>query len=347
MFMRYRHSLIVSKRHAFDVAVWLAMLATPSMARAATSGANGTHDPSRMIQSDGKFYVFSTGGGSKSSTDGLVWTEGPALFPSGIPTATTSLVLDNKGLWAPDAIYLNGQYYIYYSIANNACAVGLVTTPTLDPTSSRYKLTDRGAVVSNPTGATYCTIDPCPALDASGNLWLSFGSGYSKPSTDNTIYIIRLDNTTGLPLAGTTPPGTALKPGHIEASYVYYHGGYYYLFWNSGGCCNGASSTYEIHVARAQTITGPYTGDQLFYQSNGSIHGPGQIGIYDQCGADRFTYHYYPDTGQSVLGENELSWSSDGWPVPGAESTAPLQACGHGVVLIVTFLPGVSSPAWA
>lgn len=178
----------------------------------------------------------------------------------------TSVVSNNEGVWAPDAIYLNSQYYIYYALANsgNACAVGLVTTPTLDPSSPSYKLTDRGVVVSNTGSATYCAIDPCPALDASGNLWLTFGSGYTKSSTDNTIYVMRLDNATGLPAGGGAAPGTPLEPGHIEASYVYYRAGYYYLFWNSGGCCSGAQSTYEILVARAQAITGPYTGSKIF-----------------------------------------------------------------------------------
>ncbi len=88
-----------------------------------------------MIASNGKFYVYSTGGGSKSSTDGLAWTSGPAIFPSGIPSSATSVVSNNEGVWAPDVIFLNGQYYLYYAVANssNNCAVGLVTSPTLDP----------------------------------------------------------------------------------------------------------------------------------------------------------------------------------------------------------------------
>jgi hypothetical protein len=183
-------------------------------------------------------------------------------------------------------------------------------------------------VVSNTGSDTYCAIDPCPQLDASGNLWLTWGSGYSHPATSNTIWVTLLDNTTGLPSsADSAKPGHPLEQGHIEASYVYYHDGYYYLFWNSGGCCDGASSTYEIHMARSQSITGPYGTSSIFLASHDSIHGPGQIGIYDQCGADRFTYHYYPDTGGSVLGENELTWDSDGWPVAGAESTTPLTPC--------------------
>lgn len=262
--------------------VLLGCFASPA-AWAATSGANGTHDPSRMIVSNGKFYVYSTGGGSKSSVDGLTWTAGPGLFPNGIPQSATSVVSSNEGVWAPDVIYLNNQYYLYYALANtqNDCAVGLITSPTLDPSSPGYKWTDHGVVVSNTGSATYCAIDPCPVLDATGNLWLTWGSGYTKSSTDNTIYLTRIDNTTGLASSSESPTAHPLEPGHIEASYLYLHGGYYYLFWNSGGCCDGASSTYEIHVARAQSITGPYSASRVFYQSTGLIHGPGQIGIYD------------------------------------------------------------------
>ncbi|HVZ87132.1 MAG TPA: family 43 glycosylhydrolase, partial [Polyangia bacterium] len=98
--------------------------------------------------------------------------------------------------------------------------------------------------MSNTGSATYCAIDPAPILDASGNLWLSWGSGYTKSSSDNTIYVTRLDNTTGLVSSSdSATPGHPLEPGHIEASYIYYHAGNYYLFWNSGGCCDGASST--------------------------------------------------------------------------------------------------------
>jgi arabinan endo-1,5-alpha-L-arabinosidase len=309
----------------------LAIAATGQFANAATSGANGTHDPSRMIESDGRLYVYSTGGGSKSSSDGLAWTNGPGLFAGGsIPQSTTAVVSSNEGVWAPDVIHLNGLYYAYYSIANaqNACAVGLVTSPTLNPSAANYKWTDRGVIVSNTSSADYCTIDPAPFLDATGNLWLSWGSNYTHPATDNAIFITRLDNTTGLPSsADSTKPGHPVQTGHIEASYVYYHGGYYYLFWNSGGCCDGATSTYLIHVARSQSVTGPYSGAKSFYGSTGSIHGPGHIGIYDECGASRFTYHYYPDSGGSVLGENELSWSADGWPVVGAQSTTPIKVC--------------------
>jgi hypothetical protein len=138
-----------------------------------------------------------------------------------------------------------------------------------------------------------------------------------------------LDNTTGLPLTSDpdyqppASPGHPLEQGHKEGSYVYYHGGYYYLFWQTGSCCSGTASTYEINMARATAITGPYADDRIFYASTGDVHGPGQIGIYSCGGVERFTYHYYP-TAESILGENELTWSSDDWPVVGAVSTTPL-----------------------
>jgi MYXO-CTERM domain-containing protein len=123
--------------------------------------------------------------------------------------------------------------------------------------------------------------------------------------------------------------GHALETGRREGSYVHYHDGSYYLFWNEGSCCDGTASTYTIWVARSQgSITGPYSGNRVFYASNGNINGPGHMGVYSACGVERFTYHSYP-TATSVLGENELAWSSDDWPVAGAVSTTPLTPCGN------------------
>ncbi len=50
----------------------LGSLALAVSAKAATSGANGVHDPSRILESEGRFYNYGTGGGSRSSADGLV-----------------------------------------------------------------------------------------------------------------------------------------------------------------------------------------------------------------------------------------------------------------------------------
>ena len=43
-------------------------------ARAQTTGVNATHDPSRIVESNGRFFFCSTGGSCASSTDGLAWS---------------------------------------------------------------------------------------------------------------------------------------------------------------------------------------------------------------------------------------------------------------------------------
>jgi arabinan endo-1,5-alpha-L-arabinosidase len=276
----------------------------------------GTHDPSRIIDDDGTYVFWGTGGGGYYSTDGKNWKSAPNIFPNGLPSEVQSAVPNNDGVWAPDVIYNpnSGLYDLYYAVAvwgnSDYSLIGLITSPTVNPTSPDYHWTDRGIVIEHtPTYGEFSAIDPCPFFDAQGNMWMSFGSGYgSYPST--SLNIIALNKSTGL-RSGTSD--YVVGSGSAEATYVQYHDGYYYLFWNTGGCCSGASSTYEIHVARSTSPTGPYTGAQIFDSSSAGIHGPGQIGILTQAGQDYFSYHYYPDTGGSVLGFGKLNWVN-GWP---------------------------------
>lgn len=303
------------------------MLSTPALA--AVTGEVGSHDPSRMIESDGRVYIYSTGGGAKSSADGLAWKSEVT------PTWNRSLA-NNQGIWAPDGIFVDGQYFLYGSMWNDskASAIVLLTSPTLNPASAKYKWTDRGVVVPGPAGVTHSVIDPAPLLDQDGKLWVVWGGGYPFKDDADSIFLTPLDRSTGLALTSDpsyqppNSPGYALKQGHKEGPYIHFHGGNYYLFYQTGGCCSGADSTYLMHVARSQKVTGPYTGDQNFYASKTGIHGPGHMGVYSACGFERFTYHYYPDTGNSVIGENELVWGADGWPTVGPASTTPLKLCG-------------------
>lgn len=313
---------------AFGVAVfaWQPAKAVHAAPAITITGSIGSHDPSRMIKDGNKYYVYSTGYDipSKTSTDRIHWTDGKAVLPStGTFAWARKAVPGNDGhnIWAPDIIYNNGLFYLYYAIAGNKyyTAIGLVTSPTLNPSASNYKWTDRGEVIGTNTSNRYSAIDPAPYFDASGNMWLSFGSGYIFKATEPQIFEIKLNKSNGLRADNVVH---AVSNGHEEASYVYHHGSYYYLFWNTGGCCSGTSSTYLIHVARSTSVTGPYVGSSgatnssnTFLASHGSVHGPGQVGILDEGGISYYTYHYYNASGQPVLGEGVLGWSSSGWPV--------------------------------
>jgi arabinan endo-1,5-alpha-L-arabinosidase len=291
------------------------------------------HDPSTMTQSGNRYYIFSTGQGilSKSSADQIFWSSGPAVFATP-PEWTTAAVPGFSGtFWAPDVLFFNNKYYLYYAVStfgSQVSAIGLASNPTLDPTSPNYLWTDQGPVIQSTNGSPYNTIDPCLTWDNSGNLWLVFGSYWSG------IYAVQLDPARGLRISINSPTYQLAYKSAIEASYVYRRGAYYYLFVNWGSCCSGVNSTYSIRVGRSASITGPYLdrngvnmvsgGGTLFLQGTGKYAGPGHIAIIKDGGREWFTYHYYDGNawapqysayGNADFDFQPLSWTTDNWPV--------------------------------
>jgi len=292
-------------------------------------GSLGIHDPSTVIKCNGRYYLFGTHGGifSKSSADRQYWISGPSVFGAQ-PSWTTSYAPNLDGFWAPDVIYFNGQYHLYYSVSTfgtNMSAIGLATNPTLDPNAFGFHWTDQGPVIQSSPSVTYNAIDPSVTFDSSSNLWMSFGSFFSG------IQLIQLDSTTGLRNTTNTAVSSlatdnAASGNPIEASYLYHHGNFYYLFVNWGACCQGVNSTYNIRVGRSASITGPFrdhsnvnmtsSGGTLFLKTTGKFIGPGQMGILDENGVSYFGYHYYDANvnGAPTYDLEPLSWTADGWP---------------------------------
>jgi arabinan endo-1,5-alpha-L-arabinosidase len=256
------------------------------------------------------------------------WSAAAPVFPGNPPAWTTNAVPGFTGyFWAPDIIYLNGQYYLYYAASQwgtITSAIGLVTTPSL----SAPVWTDQGSVIQYQSGVSYNCIDPSMLLDTNnGTLWLSFGS-YS-----DGIFVTQLDPVTGKRI---TPNSTLTKVADTstsffsntsEGSYLCQRGAYYYLFVNWGGCCSGISSTYNIRVGRSASVTGPYLdrngvsmltgGGSLFLESTGRFIGPGHAAVLNENGTNWFTYHYYDgnNSGSATFTIGLLNWSADGWPV--------------------------------
>jgi arabinan endo-1,5-alpha-L-arabinosidase len=313
---------------------FLAVCIIPGLLQAAPAnlrGSLGIHDPSTVIQCNGRYYIFGTHGGiySKSSADKQYWVTGPSVFATA-PTwttnysGTTSLTASLDSFWAPDIIYFNGLYHLYYAVSSYGSqnsAIGLATNPTLDPNDPSYSWTDQGAVIHSSSSVNYNCIDPSIIFDATNGLWMSFGSYW------NGIYLVQLNASTGLLLNPASPTLTRLAyNSSIEASYLYYHGGYYYLFVNWGACCAGMNSTYNIRVGRSTSVTGTYrdrtgasmlsSGGTLFLKTTGKYIGPGQIGILDEGGTNCFSYHYYDANanGAPTLDIEPLYWTPDGWP---------------------------------
>ncbi len=291
------------------------------------------HDPSSVLQQDGKYYLFYTAQGirTKTSDDRNNWSTGPRVFGSTqIPAWTSQNVPANNGnFWAPDVAYFNNLYHLYYSVSSFSSqdsAIGLATSPTLNSADPNYLWTDQGPVIqSNPGQNPYNAIDPAIIHASDGRLWMSFGSFW------NGIYLTELDPATGKRI---TPNSTTYSiarhpvnpPDAIEAPYIYERDGFYYLFVNWDTCCQGANSTYNIRVGRSTNITGPYVdqtgismtsgGGTLFFGTQGNFIGPGHISIFTDEGADWFGYHYYDgaDNGASKYNLRRIFWQEDGWP---------------------------------
>ncbi|MGA9779500.1 MAG: arabinan endo-1,5-alpha-L-arabinosidase [Verrucomicrobiia bacterium] len=285
------------------------------------------HDPSAIIKCQDEYWIFYTGRGIPSyhSRDMIKWEHGPSVFTNA-PAWTAQVVPENHWMyyWAPDIIHLGDRYLLYYAVSSfgkNGSAIGLATNPTLDPADPKFKWTDQGIVVQSVNRKDdYNAIDPAASLDASGNLWLAFGSFWSG------IKLIQLDPQTGKRIAPDSPMYSLAFNDSIEASYIYRHEDYYYLFVNWGLCCRGTNSTYEIRVGRSPKITGPYLdkdgadlmtgGGSSFLASKGPFIGPGQSGIYSENGADWFSCHFYDGEhkGFSMLAILPLGWDTNGWP---------------------------------
>lgn len=312
-------------RFRFPAAVILTLLTSAF----ALDGQIGIHDPSTVIQCDGKYYTFGTGGGGLISDDGWTWRRGASRPGGGV---------------APDVIHLGDRYCLYYATSSKQpkADVHMIWNRTLDPASADFKW-EEGGIVASSDGVEDCNaIDPAVFLDpTTGKLWLVYGSYFGY------IRLVELDPKTGKRLF------PAVKPLDIaincEAAAMIYHEGWYYLLATHGSCCRGTDSGYNIRVGRSRKVTGPFVdnmgidmikgGGKLFVGSSGRVVGPGHFGLLDLGdGVQKFSCHYEADLdrgGASVLDIRPLLWK-DGWPAAGEnvrEGTYEIESVRTGTAL--------------
>jgi arabinan endo-1,5-alpha-L-arabinosidase len=300
-------SLILATAVPTLLSLWLS---SPAMA---LDGEPFIHDPSTIVQCDGKWYAFGTGGGGIVSDDGWTWHSG-ANVRSGA---------------APDLIHIGDRYYMAYASSggglggNHASAIRVKWSKTLDPSSPDYAWNDDQAVASS-DGVEDCdAIDPGFLLDPTdGRLWVTYGTYFGF------IRIVELDPKTGHHVAGNQPVNIAID---CEATDPLYRDGWYYLFGTHGTCCDGANSTYNLRVGRSKNILGPYVdnigndmlkgGGKLVAAASGRFIGLGHFGLMDLGdGVEKFSCHYEADLDRpghfGVVDIRPLLWK-DGWPIGG------------------------------
>jgi len=261
------------------------------------------HDPS-VVKDGDTYYIFGSHLAWAKSTDLKSWslftnnvkTKYATIFEEGVAWAklTDSTYNPSGNMWAPDVIYNKDlkKWCMYMSINGDDwhSSIGMATSDTVDgdytyagtvtwsgiDSEERAKMTDIYDVLgedaditrykTDPIGSTSAkvnAIDPNVFYDEDGQLWMIYGSWSAG------IYILKLDNSTGLRDYNTTYKtesntsdaylGDKIAGGNYvsgEGAYVLYMNGYYYLFLSYGGL--SAAEGYQMRIFRSEKPNGPY-----------------------------------------------------------------------------------------
>ena len=326
----------------------LAAFAFAAASASAQEGNPWIHDPSTIMECDGKYYTFGTGGGGLISEDGWNWYPG-AVRPGGGA--------------APDAMKIGDRYLVAYSATGGGLGgghAGRVLTMwnrTLDPSSPDFAYTEAIEVASSEVD------EDCDAIDAglfmdpvTGRLWCTYGTYFGF------IRIVELDPRTGARVEGNQPVDIAID---CEATTVIWRDGWYYLLGTHGTCCDGVNSTYNIVAGRSRKVTGPYVdnmgrdmlagGGKMVVDADDRQFGAGHFGRYvEDEGVEKMSFHWEADldrSARSVLAVRPLLWE-DGWPVAGdlfKEGTYEISSVrrGYALELAVDFVRQELPRSWS
>jgi arabinoxylan arabinofuranohydrolase len=201
-----------------------------------------TADPSPHQWSDGKYYMYCSHDKDEdvdwnmedyhvfSSTDLVNWVDNGIAFRK-----TDSPFGNGAALWAPDCMYRNGLYYLYYP-QNSVIGVATSTSPT-GPFANARKLYQ--------TANSQYSYDPMIFVDDDNQAYLLVSS-CMKPDGAFKPVLCKL----GSDMTSITQETILSTTGNFhEGPWLFKRSGIYYLTWGGGEC----------HYSTSTTLTGPYT----------------------------------------------------------------------------------------
>ena len=244
------------------------------------------------------------------STDLINWQQIGAVFPE--PPAWAS-----KEFWAPELVYKNGTYYVYYTAKRKDTGVACIGVATTDDLHQGFE--DRGIIIEWGEEA----IDAYVFDDVDGKRyisWKAYGLTEGRP-----IELLASElSTDGLRLVGEhftlTDHTKGWRPGGDEGQCILRHGDYYYMLYSDGSCCDNRCD-YRIMVARSRALRSGW--EQLdipILEGGEAWRCPGH-GTLVTTPDDRYfyLYHAYRATDFEYVGRqgmlDELAWDEQsGWP---------------------------------
>jgi len=260
----------------------------------------------------------------------------------------------DSGLWAPEPAYLNGRYYLYFTVTNvadahspePACASDSgIGVAVADSPAGPWRAREVPVVAPRRAGPG-CnfrwTYDP-KVVSEGGRHWLYYGS------YGGGIWVQSLRED------GMAVEGQPVKVGadeRYEGAEVIRRDGWWYLFASATNCCNGPLTGYAVFVGRARTPAGPFLdrlgqdmalgragGTPLLMQNGNRWVGVGHNTVFTDAAGQWWTIYHGVDLGEPFFSARDkltrrlalldrIDWI-DGWPVAGggqAPSDAPLPA---------------------
>ncbi len=293
------------------------------------------HDPV-MIKEGDTYYLFCTGMGVSilESNDMKTWRESGSIFTEA-PAWTMEALPGFRGhMWAPDVIYHNGLYHVFYAcsaFAKNTSVIGHVTNTTLDRNNPAYKWVDQGKIIQSvPNRDMWNAIDANIVIDDNGTPWMDFGSFWDGIKmvklTPDLMAVAQPEEWYSLSRRARTHTLDDTDPGDgaVEAPFIFRKNGYYYLLVSFDYCCRGLNSDYKIAVGRSKNVEGPYFdkdgmsmaigGGTIIAAKNKDYVGVGHCAAYSFDDGDYLIAHGYDaKTGESKLVVRKMKWDNDGW----------------------------------
>jgi xylan 1,4-beta-xylosidase len=229
--------------------------------------------------------------------------------------------------WAPELFHRNGTFYVYYTARRKSDQVSVIGVATSEDPAKGF--TDRGIICE----WGFEAIDGFVFEDDDGKLYFSWKAyGLNK---DRPVSLLAREMTDdALKLKGDAFELLQAdgKPISAEGQVMTRRGDWYYLFYSTKGCC-GRGCDYQLEVARAKSVKGPWEPSPVnpILAGGGDWTCPGHGTLVDL--PDRrsyFLYHAYNKkenvyTGrQGLLGE--VVWQDNGWPVFASGPTPGLAA---------------------
>jgi arabinan endo-1,5-alpha-L-arabinosidase len=252
------------------------------------------------------------------------------------------LAAPSSGLWAPEPEYLNGRYYLYFTVTDvvdehspekacgNDSAIGVATS---DSPTGPWRASTTPVVMPRRAGPGcnfHWTFDP-KVIEDGGRKYLYYGS------YGGGVHVTRLSDD-GLRAEGEAKLVGA--PGRYEGAEVKFHDGWWYLFASATDCCNGPLTGYAVYVGRARSPQGPFLdrlgndmakgragGTPVLVQNGNRWIGVGHNTVFPDAAGQWWTIYHGIDTAEPFFSAKDkltrrlalldrIDWV-DGWPVAG------------------------------